>query len=164
MVSQTAVQPALSSNRFLALAIACAILLIDICTKALVHQNLPVMDAHSAYPYGRHPHLPKFLWHRIFDFPRHQPRSGLGMFAQYQTPLLLLRSALVLGLIGYFSSPTTPPGASLSPLSSPVPSATFSTPMHMAMLWICSTLSSGDLNTLFSTSPTAPSFSASLPW
>lgn len=92
----------LASNRYLALALACFVLVLDIYSKALVHQTLPLMNAYSAFPYGGIAVFPNLFGIEFSISHAINHGAAWGMFAHYETLLLIVRIVLVAVLIGYF--------------------------------------------------------------
>src|SRR5688572_25842517 len=84
-----------------AIGLGLIILLIDIITKYFIHRFLSPMDYSFAYPYGGIPVFRNFFGIEFSITHATNHGAAWGTFAEWQKPLLYLRIALVLGIIGY---------------------------------------------------------------
>jgi len=84
-------------------AIALVVLVIDFLTKAWVHQHLPLMHTHEAFPYGGLPVF-KNLFGVEFSISHLTNRGAAwGTLGDYQVPLVAVRIVLILGMIAYLA-------------------------------------------------------------
>lgn len=88
---------------YAALVIGVAVLLLDQLTKYLTYQYLPHSESHFfSYPYGGIGVFKNFLGIEFSINYIANTGAAWGMLGDYQIPLLIMRIALIAGLIVYF--------------------------------------------------------------
>lgn len=103
MRSEAAALQRISESRLFAIALALIVLVVDLASKWLVHQNLPLMNGHAyVYPYGGIGIFQNFLGIEFSISHATNRGAAWGILSNYQTALLAFRMVLVSGIMAYF--------------------------------------------------------------
>lgn len=91
-----------SSFAFKAVLMGVIVLVVDQLTKFLTYQYIPLMDRSSYwYPYGGVGIFKNFLGIEFSISHMTNKGAAWGAFGEYQVLLVVLRIALIIGLLGY---------------------------------------------------------------
>lgn len=102
MMVATPVEKSSSKQAALLALFGCLMLAIDQLSKWLIHTYLPLMMGSApVYPYGGIAVLPNLFGVELAFVHATNKGAVSGLFSDYQIPLLILRSALILGLFVY---------------------------------------------------------------